>query len=38
MILPDTPVVELPDPEGVTIPEVSGVGERETEKLQEIDN
>ena len=35
---PDTPVVELPDGEAVTIPEVSGVGERETEKLQEIDN
>ena len=38
MILPDTPVVELQDPEGVTISEVSGVGERETEKLQEIYN
>ena len=38
MILPDAPVAELPDPEGVTIPEVLGVGEREAEKLQEIDN
>ena len=38
MILHDTPVVELPDVEGVTIAEVLGVGEREVEKLQEIDN
>ena len=38
MILPHTPVVELPDIEEVTIPEVSGIGEREAEKLQEIDN
>ena len=38
MILPDTPVVELPDVVGVTIAEVLGVGEREAEKLQEIDN
>ena len=37
MILPDTPDVELPDPEGATIPEVLGAGERETDKLQEID-
>ena len=37
MILPDTPVVELPDVERVTIAEVLGVGEREAEELQEID-
>ena len=38
MILPDTPVVEMLDLEGVTIPKVSGVYEREAEKLLEIDN
>ena len=38
MILPDTPVVELPDVEVVTIVKVLGVGEREAEKWQEIDN
>ena len=38
MILPDTPVVQLSDLKGVTILEVSSVGEREAEKLQEIDN
>ena len=38
MILPDIPVVELPDIGGVIIAEVLGVGEREDEKLQDIDN
>ena len=33
MMLPDTPVVELPDVEGVTIAEGLGVGEREAEKI-----
>ena len=34
MILPDNPVVDLPDVERVTIPEVSGVGEREADNLK----
>ena len=38
MILPDTPVAELPDVEGVTIADILGVCEREAEKLQDIDN
>ena len=38
MILHDIPVFELPDIEEVTIAEVLGVGKREAEKLQEIDN
>ena len=38
MILPDTPVVEMPDVEGVTNAEVLGVGEREAEKIQKLGN
>ena len=33
MILPDTPLVELPDVEGVIITEAWGAGDREAEKL-----
>ena len=38
MTLPDIPVVEVQDLKGVTIPDDSGVGKMEAEKLQEIDN